>query len=188
MLEASALKTDPLARTPRSRPRAGGGWAEPLPSREGVGDGWGSLQRKTVNQLPGPPYDDPPTSPLTPLTGPCGGSAVGRLAHALPPRRAAQHSAADRDITSSGGPAADVTPSAATGAAVEPLRGTSPAFAPISDSEEPIDGHRQGSEMRVLPLAPLGDVSPGCSGLVWTMPTGRLPHEPPEFARRRPAH
>jgi hypothetical protein len=24
----------------RSRPRAGGGWARPLPSREGVGDGW----------------------------------------------------------------------------------------------------------------------------------------------------
>jgi hypothetical protein len=47
---------------------------------------------------------------------------VGRLAHALPPRPAAQHSVADRNITSSGGPAADVTPSAATGAAVEPLQ------------------------------------------------------------------
>jgi hypothetical protein len=47
---------------------------------------------------------------------------VGRLAHALPPRRTAQHSEADRNSTSSGGPAADVTPSAANGAAVEPLR------------------------------------------------------------------
>jgi len=36
---------------------------------------------------------------------------VGRLAHALPPRRAAQQSKDARNITSSGDPAADVTPS-----------------------------------------------------------------------------
>ena len=47
---------------------------------------------------------------------------MGPLAHALPPRRAAQHREADREVTSSGGSAADVTPSAATGAAVEPVR------------------------------------------------------------------
>ena len=35
---------------------------------------------------------------------------MGRLAHALPPQRAAQQSEADRNITSSGGSAADVPP------------------------------------------------------------------------------
>lgn len=51
-----------------------------------------------------------------------GGARWDDLAHALPPRRAAQHSEAARGIPSSGGPAADVPQSAATGAAVEPLR------------------------------------------------------------------
>ena len=67
--------------------------------------------------------EDPPTSPPCDSTGAQpGGSAGGRLAHALPPQRAAQHREADRQVTSSGGPAADVTPSAATDAAVEPVR------------------------------------------------------------------
>jgi hypothetical protein len=47
---------------------------------------------------------------------------VGRLAHALPPQRAAQLGKADCHVTSIGGPAADVPPSAATGASVEPVR------------------------------------------------------------------
>src|SRR5580765_7701868 len=32
----------------RSRPRAGGGWARPLPSREGVGVGWSSHAAEAV--------------------------------------------------------------------------------------------------------------------------------------------
>ena len=47
---------------------------------------------------------------------------MGRLAHALPPPRAAQRRKADRNITSAGGSADDVTQSKATGAAVEPVR------------------------------------------------------------------
>ncbi len=47
---------------------------------------------------------------------------MGRLAHGLPPRLAAQQSEAASMATSSGGSAADVTPSAAKGASVEPMR------------------------------------------------------------------
>src|SRR5258707_1776124 len=63
------LETDPSARTPRSRPRAGGGWAWPLPSREGVGDGWCSSAAEAVSQFPGPPLEDPPTSPPREIDG-----------------------------------------------------------------------------------------------------------------------
>src|SRR5688572_19955685 len=64
----------------RSRPRAGGGWARPLPSREGVGDGWSSSpkQPKQWRQSPGPPrLLIPPQVPLVPHGGAAGGSAVG---------------------------------------------------------------------------------------------------------------
>ena len=76
-----------------------------------------------MSRFPGPPLEDPPTSPPRNSTGARGGSAVGRLAHARPfPTGGAASrpmcqlawrsgcSAADRPITSSGGPAADVPP------------------------------------------------------------------------------
>ena len=43
--------------------------AWPLPSREGVGDGWGSSAAEAVSQFPGPPLEDPPTSPPRDSTG-----------------------------------------------------------------------------------------------------------------------
>jgi hypothetical protein len=43
--------------------------AWPLPSREGVGDGWGSSAAEAVSQFPGPPLEDPPTSPPRESTG-----------------------------------------------------------------------------------------------------------------------
>ncbi len=68
-----SLKLILLLGLPRSRPRAGGGWAgcwmTPLPSREGVGDGWGSTAAEAVSRLPGPPLEDPPTSPPHPGWG-----------------------------------------------------------------------------------------------------------------------
>jgi hypothetical protein len=107
-----------------------------VPSLTGRGWGWvGFLAAEAVSRFPGPPLEDPPTSPPRHSTGARGGSAVGRLAHGLPiPTGGAAArpmcqlawrsgcSAADRTITSSGGSAADVPPSAANGAAVEPLR------------------------------------------------------------------
>ena len=46
---------------------------------------------EAVSQFPGPPLEDPPTSPPRESTGAqLGGSAVGRLAHALPRVRATQ--------------------------------------------------------------------------------------------------
>lgn len=106
------------------------------PSLTGRGWGWvGFLAAEAVSQFPGPPLEDPPTSPPRNSTGARGGSAVGRLAHGLPlphgrrsvaadvPARLAQRLQRSRpNDTSSGGSAAEVPPSAATGAAVEPLR------------------------------------------------------------------
>ena len=106
------------------------------PSLTGRGWGWvGCLAAEAVSQFPGPPLEDPPTSPPRNSTGaqlggagwddwrtgcplPTGGAA------SRPQCQLAWHSgcsAAARTITSSGGSAADVPPSAATGAAVEPL-------------------------------------------------------------------
>jgi len=48
---------------PRSRPRAGGGWAWPLPSREEVGDGWCQTRPKRCASFPAHRIEDPPTSP-----------------------------------------------------------------------------------------------------------------------------
>ena len=86
-----------------------------------------------MSRFPGPPLEDPPTSPPRNSTGARGGSAVGRLAHGLPlptggvasrpmcqPAWRSGCSAADRTITRSGGSPADVPPSAASGAVVEP--------------------------------------------------------------------
>lgn len=62
-----SLTTDPLARTPRSRPRAGGGHS-PF-RREGVRDGCLDPAAQAVRRFPGPPLEDPPTSPPRPSTG-----------------------------------------------------------------------------------------------------------------------
>ena len=68
----------------RSRPRAGGGWARPLLSREGVGVGWSSHAAKKQCAVPGPPpVLIPPQVPLVTHGGAAGGSAVGRSAHGL---------------------------------------------------------------------------------------------------------
>lgn len=107
------------------------------PSLTGRGWGWvGFFAAEAVSRFPGPPLEDPPTSPPHWLTGaPWGerGGTTGARA-ALPHAVGAAsrpmcqlawrsgRSAADRTITSGGGSAADVPPSAATGAAVEPLR------------------------------------------------------------------
>ena len=117
-------------------PPTGGRGVGMAPSVTGRGWGWVVFfAAEAVSRFPGPPLEDPPTSPPRNSTGARGGSAVGRLAHALPfPTGGAASrpmcqlawrsgcSAAGRTITSSGGSAADVPPSAANGAAVEPLR------------------------------------------------------------------
>jgi hypothetical protein len=65
-----ALLIHLLLGTPRSRPRAGGGWARPLPSREGVGDGWSSNAAEAVRRLSRPTASlDPPTSSPRPAWG-----------------------------------------------------------------------------------------------------------------------
>ena len=90
-----ALKTDPLART-SSLPPTGGRGVGMAPSLTGRGWGWvGFLAAEAVSRFPGPPLEDPPTSPPHPLTGARGGSAVGRLAHGLPPPRGRRSVAAD---------------------------------------------------------------------------------------------
>ncbi len=66
-----------------------------VPSREGVGDGWCSSAAEAVSRFPGPPLEDPPTSPPRNSTGARGGSAVGRLAHGLPLPRGRRSVAAD---------------------------------------------------------------------------------------------
>lgn len=139
-----SLKTDPLART-SSLPPTGGRGVGMAPSLTGRGRGWVVFfAAEAVSRFPGPPLEDPPTSPPHWLTGARGGSAVGRLAHGLPlPTVGAASrpmcqltwrsgcSAAGRTITSSGGPAADVPPSAANGAAVEPLIAGCAAATPL---------------------------------------------------------
>jgi len=103
-----------------------------------TGRGWGWVvffAAEAVSRFPGPPLEDPPTSPPRNSPGARGGSAVGRLAHGLPPPHGRRSVAADvparlaqrlqrsrPNDTSSGGSAADVPQSAANGAAVEPLR------------------------------------------------------------------
>lgn len=48
-----------------------------------------------MSRLPGPPLEDPPTSPPRNSTGARGGSAVGRLAHGLPLPRGRRSGATD---------------------------------------------------------------------------------------------
>lgn len=105
-------------------PPTGGRGVGMAPSLTGRGWGWvGFFAAEAVSRFPGPPLEDPPTSPPRNSTGARGGSAVGRLAHGLPtPTGGAASrpmcqlawrsgcSAADRTLTSSGGSAADVTP------------------------------------------------------------------------------
>jgi hypothetical protein len=82
-----ALLIHLLLGTPRSRPRAGGGWARPLPSREGVGDGWSSNAAEAVRRLSRPTASlDPPTSSPRPAWGTqLGGSRWDAQAHGLQP-------------------------------------------------------------------------------------------------------
>lgn len=66
------------------------------PSLTGRGWGWVvSSAAEAVSQFPGPPLEDPPTSPPRNSTGARGGSAVGRLAHGLPPPHGRRSVAAD---------------------------------------------------------------------------------------------
>jgi hypothetical protein len=75
-----------------------------------------------VSRLPGPPLEDPPTSPPRPGMGGLWGDRGGTPgARAATTAGGAASEAACQD-SSAGGPAADVLPSAATGAAVEPAR------------------------------------------------------------------
>jgi hypothetical protein len=106
------------------------------PSLTGRGWGWVvSSAAEAVSRFPGPPLEDPPTSPPHELTGAPWGERGGTTgARAAPPHgrrsvaadvpaRLAQRLQRSRpNDTSSGGSAADVPPSAANGAAVEPLR------------------------------------------------------------------
>jgi hypothetical protein len=63
-----------------------------------TGRGWGGVvffAAEAVSRFPGPPLEDPPTSPPRNSTGARGGSAVGRLAHGLPPPHGRRSAAAD---------------------------------------------------------------------------------------------
>ena len=63
------LKTDPLART-SSLPPTGGRGVGTAPSLTGRGGGWvGFFAAEAVSQFPGPPLEDPPTSPPRDSTG-----------------------------------------------------------------------------------------------------------------------
>src|SRR3990167_3033401 len=75
---------------------AGGGQG-PFP-REGVGDGE-TLQHETVSQSPGPPLQDPPTSPPPLWMGAPWGDDGGPIgARAARASSGDQHSAGDREI------------------------------------------------------------------------------------------
>ena len=59
----AGFKMDPLART-SSLPPTGGRGVGMAPSLTGRGWGWvGFLAAEAVSQFPGPPLEDPPTSP-----------------------------------------------------------------------------------------------------------------------------
>ena len=77
-------------------PPTGGRGVGMAPSLTGRGWGWvGFYAAEAVSRFPGPPLEDPPTSPPRNSTGARGGSAVGRLAHGLPPPHGRRSVAAD---------------------------------------------------------------------------------------------
>jgi len=84
---SGSLKTDPLART-SSLPPTGGRGVGMAPSLTGRGWGWvGLLAAEAVSQFPGPPLEDPPTSPPHWLTGAPWGERGGTTgARAASPR------------------------------------------------------------------------------------------------------
>ena len=123
---------------PRSRPRAGGGWARPLPS--GRGGGWGNLAARNSEPVTWPTAERSPHKSPSPVDG----GAVGGLRWAqwrtccpnLFGRPAKRRRPGD---LSSGDPADGVTPSAATGAAFEPMRSLQ-GFAVSGISSGPASG------------------------------------------------
>jgi hypothetical protein len=106
---------------PRSRPRAGGGWARPLPW--GRGGGWGNKRSRSSEPVTWPTAERSPHKSPSPGTGApwgdCGGLHGARAARASSGAQATRRRPHEM---SSGGSAGGVTPSAATGAAFEPLR------------------------------------------------------------------
>jgi len=77
---------DPLAWTPSHPPGGGRGVGDgPFPHGKGWGLGGVETAAVAVRRHPGPPREDPPTSPPRRAWGARGGIAVGRLAHRLPP-------------------------------------------------------------------------------------------------------